>query len=100
MNHRPAWIQTEIPSEGSFLERMDSVIHFSPESQRWYLREPERWVKVAEIEVERFFSFAWWQGRKKVSTELSQDEVCLWKKEMQDLKNLCCDRVETNHPYR
>src|SRR6266704_135565 len=46
---RPIWMKGEITAEGTFLERIDELVHYSPQSKRWYVKEPERWVGATEV---------------------------------------------------
>src|SRR5438105_3563953 len=47
----PKWDRNCVPEEGTFLERIDHVVHYSPSNDKWYLKEPDRWVKCHRIEA-------------------------------------------------
>lgn len=93
--HTAKWDKSIVPEEGDFLDRIDNVIHYSSEINRWFLREPDRWVGCSEIEVERIFSWLWWLGKKPTCDE-RQDEVELYRKMLDEYKNLCIERSKAS----
>lgn len=99
MSHAPIWMKTKVPSKGSFLKRIDSLVHWSPQSERWYLREPDRWVGASIVEVERAFSWLYWQNKPTPDCDARQEQAIVWQSAIEEYKALKEQKFKEDDPY-